>query len=279
MPMKGAVVNASYPPLEISEISRLSSSEVSRHLLDDLTDLIIEHVGMAFSNMPRSRVITPEVIAHFARELYAYVPTKESRLSRFYRTFQECGGESFFGSEICTSSNSIVSLEKTTNSPTYEVTGNSMADKREESMVQRAQPGAEKIFTEVAVQTFDKLTQGGFQETPIESLQVSLEWTLTHWNPSRVVGCCPFHDYCRVAEGIVNNFMSSPCCPTWGPLTGWQCDCCRCLNHEDLEFCSFCHHRRKSKAKRERGRREEATTMSQGSHRQPQAATGSHRHS
>jgi hypothetical protein len=89
------VVKESNPQPEISEVSRLSSSEVSRHL-DDLTDLIVEHVGMAFSTMPRSRVITPEVIAHFARELHTYVPTKESRLSRFYRTFQVCGGESFF---------------------------------------------------------------------------------------------------------------------------------------------------------------------------------------
>lgn len=74
-----------------------------------------------------------------------------------------------------------------------------------------------------------------------ETLSLSLEWAMKHWNVPRIPGmCCPWHTVVSVAKKVLKYEVTSQCDPLWSPLTGWQCQHCTGLNHQENHRCDMC---------------------------------------
>ncbi|CAE7215937.1 unnamed protein product [Symbiodinium microadriaticum] len=86
-----------------------------------------------------------------------------------------------------------------------------------------------------------RFTAPCWPQTRPACVSTSLIWLLKHWNFSYLrAQCCPFHAALAVALGTLKAKKKDCCNPLWSPFTGWQCDFCTAMNHENSEHCDLC---------------------------------------
>lgn len=80
-----------------------------------------------------------------------------------------------------------------------------------------------------------------YKITPAMTVQLSLQWSMKHWNLPRIPGsCCPWHTALVVAKTSIDDLIDTDCEPLWSSLTGWQCVECTSLNHSQVKLCDMC---------------------------------------
>ncbi|CAE7831577.1 unnamed protein product [Symbiodinium necroappetens] len=86
-----------------------------------------------------------------------------------------------------------------------------------------------------------RFTAPCWPQTRPACVSTSLIWLFKHWNFSYLrAQCCPFHAALAVALGTLKAKKKDCCNPLWSPFTGWQCDFCTAMNHENSEHCDLC---------------------------------------
>lgn len=86
-----------------------------------------------------------------------------------------------------------------------------------------------------------KLTAPFYDSTSRPCIDTSMLWLLQHWNFSyATVDCCPRHAAMQIAVRLLKSHKKDACNPLWSPFTGWQCELCTGMNHEQSVICDLC---------------------------------------
>jgi len=86
-----------------------------------------------------------------------------------------------------------------------------------------------------------RLTAPLYQPTSKPCMETSMLWLLQHWNFRYVTShCCPRHAAIAVAMRLIKSHKKDVCNPLWSPFTGWQCEFCSAMNHQQSAICDLC---------------------------------------